>query len=396
MIEIAEALKKQREAKGFTIDDLFQRTRINTDFLRALESGQFHILPETYVRLFIKKYAQEVGLNVEEILSEYDKNIPQKEVSQPQPPSSREINFQPAILITIGVFIIALLIWQVRQQTNQNTATLLEATTSQTPTVPRTSPTPSATVQTPILETPQALVSEPSLEESTKPETQQPIEAQAPNLIEPTGSETPQPIEERSTSGPPPVVAPPPTEPATSLSSVGEPTAMPNETTTLEAQPPTTNVEVPTPETVEPLVETLSATTEPILATPVTPNVEPERLTTNEQTPEPSQTTSSSSPTVMPLPVIIAPNNPILLSGIAQQTTQILIKADGRTLFDGELQVGSRPRWTARDSLELILTNHNAIALSLQNQPLRFDASMGPNIQISINRTQIRILPSQY
>ncbi|MGA1197638.1 MAG: helix-turn-helix domain-containing protein, partial [Candidatus Latescibacterota bacterium] len=209
MIEIAEALKKQREAKGFTIDDLFQRTRINTDFLRALESGQFHILPETYVRLFIKKYAQEVGLNVEEILSEYDKNIPQKEVSQPQPPSSREINFQPAILITIGVFIIALLIWQVRQQTNQNTATLLEATTSQTPTVPRTSPTPSATVQTPILETPQALVSEPSLEESTKPETPQPIEAQAPNLIEPTESETPQPIEERSTSGPPPVVAPP-------------------------------------------------------------------------------------------------------------------------------------------------------------------------------------------
>ena len=40
MQEIAEALKKQREAKGMSLDDLFQRTRIKLDFLKALEAGQ--------------------------------------------------------------------------------------------------------------------------------------------------------------------------------------------------------------------------------------------------------------------------------------------------------------------------------------------------------------------
>ena len=396
MIEIAEALKKQREAKGFTIDDLFQRTRININFLRALESGQFDILPETYVRLFIKKYAQEVGLNVEEILAEYDKNAPKIETPQPPPPSAREINFQPAILIAIGVFIIALLIWQVRQQTNPNTATLLETPPSKAPLLPRNPSTQPTTIHTQKIETPQPIASETPIHTA-------PIN---PETLQPTVLETPSPTEGRSASitPPPPVKQEQPNpEPISPPSTLNEPTpvaTIPIETNTSEADPlPQTNTERPTsaPEALEePLVEASSAIAEPITAPPVTPNVEPERLTPNEPTPEAPQVTSTTAPILMPLPVTIAPGNPILLSGIAQQTTQLLVKADGRTLFDGELQVGSRPRWTARDSLELTLSNHNAIALSLQNQPLQFDASIGPNIQISINRTQIRILPSQY
>lgn len=405
MIEIAETLKNQREAKGLTIDDLFQRTRINMDFLRALESGQFDILPETYVRLFIKKYAQEVGLNAEDVLAEYDKNVPQKETPQSPPPPAREINFQPAILICIGVFIIALLIWQVRQQTNQNTATLLEATTSTPPRNQSALPPPSSA---PPAETPQPMASETpaDLETPADAEPPQPIETEIPpppqaQQSQPTASQIPQPTETPSSSiiSPPTPVEEPVIPPVTPSSSEEEPTPAPTltpvEARSLETAPPTpTNTEMPTHEASEPLVEERSALTEPI--PPVTPNAEPERLTPSEQRQETPQTLSSTTPTVMPLPITIAPNNPILLSGIAQQTTQLLIKADGRTLFDGELQVGSRPRWTARDSLELTLTNHNAISLFLQNQPLQFDASIGPNIQISINRTQIRILPSQY
>ena len=388
MIEIAEALKQQREAKGLTIDDLFQRTRINIDFLRAIESGQFDVLPETYVRLFIKKYAQEVGLNVEEVLAEYDKNAPKKETPQPLPPPAREINFQPAILIGIGVFIIALLIWQIRQQTNQNTATLLEATTS-----PRSQPAPPPPMPTPQVETPQPMAIETP--KDAKPIQPTPSETPPDQLQQPQPikSQTPQPTETISQPITPPtsIDIPALTE-VTPINTQGDPTSTPTttpiETRSSETDPASVpNVGVPTPEASEPLGEEQSALAEPI----VTPNAESERLIPNEQIQE-----TAPPQTIMPLPVTIAPNNPILLSGIAQQTTQLLVKADGRILFDGELQMGSRPRWTARDSLELTLINHNAIALSLQNQPLQFDASTRPSIQISINRTQIRILPYPY
>ena len=38
MDELIQELKAQRESLGLSIQDLFQRTRINSDFLEALEA----------------------------------------------------------------------------------------------------------------------------------------------------------------------------------------------------------------------------------------------------------------------------------------------------------------------------------------------------------------------
>ncbi len=76
MQEFASELRAQRESSGMSLEELFERTRINPDYLRAIESGNYDVLPEIYVRLFIKKYAQEVGLDVEETLAKYEKNRP--------------------------------------------------------------------------------------------------------------------------------------------------------------------------------------------------------------------------------------------------------------------------------------------------------------------------------
>ncbi len=76
MLEFASELRAQRESIGMSLEELFERTRLNPEYLRALESGNYDILPEVYVRLFIKKYAQEVGLDVEETLARYEKNRP--------------------------------------------------------------------------------------------------------------------------------------------------------------------------------------------------------------------------------------------------------------------------------------------------------------------------------
>ena len=76
MQEFASELRAQRESSGMSLEELFERTRINPDYLRAIESGNYDVLPEIYVRLFIKKYAQEVGMDVEETLAKYEKNRP--------------------------------------------------------------------------------------------------------------------------------------------------------------------------------------------------------------------------------------------------------------------------------------------------------------------------------
>ncbi len=72
MDELINDLKSKRQAQGLSIDDLFQRTRINTDFLEALEAGNFDVLPEAYIKLFLKCYAQEVKLDGDEIVRRFE------------------------------------------------------------------------------------------------------------------------------------------------------------------------------------------------------------------------------------------------------------------------------------------------------------------------------------
>ena len=64
-------LKAHREASGISLEAIFERTRIDLVYLKALESGQFNVLPEVYIQLFLKKYAQEIGLNPHQVLENY-------------------------------------------------------------------------------------------------------------------------------------------------------------------------------------------------------------------------------------------------------------------------------------------------------------------------------------
>jgi cytoskeletal protein RodZ len=82
MRKIASELRAHREAIGMSLEELFERTRINPEYLRAIETGNYDVLPEIYIRLFLKKYAQEVGLDVEETLDKYDKTRPHSKSPQ--------------------------------------------------------------------------------------------------------------------------------------------------------------------------------------------------------------------------------------------------------------------------------------------------------------------------
>lgn len=71
MKRFAESLKHAREIRGITIQDISKQTRINIKFIEAIEDANFKILPQTYIRAFIRAYAKCVGLNPDEILEHY-------------------------------------------------------------------------------------------------------------------------------------------------------------------------------------------------------------------------------------------------------------------------------------------------------------------------------------
>ena len=55
--QFAEGLKQLRIEKQLTLLDISTETRINIKFLMAIENGQFYMLPQTYIRAFLREYS---------------------------------------------------------------------------------------------------------------------------------------------------------------------------------------------------------------------------------------------------------------------------------------------------------------------------------------------------
>jgi len=66
-------LKELRKESGIDLEEIHNRTKISLEALRAIESGKFNELPQTYIRLFVRAYANEIGADENSTLTELDK-----------------------------------------------------------------------------------------------------------------------------------------------------------------------------------------------------------------------------------------------------------------------------------------------------------------------------------
>ena len=73
MSSFYKELKDLRIKSGIDLEEIHNRTKISLEALRAIESGQFNDLPQTYIRLFFRAYANEIGADENSTLSELDK-----------------------------------------------------------------------------------------------------------------------------------------------------------------------------------------------------------------------------------------------------------------------------------------------------------------------------------
>ncbi|MBE0558130.1 MAG: helix-turn-helix domain-containing protein, partial [Proteobacteria bacterium] len=149
-------LKAAREARGLSLNDIFQTTRVSAINLQALENGDFKALPPpVYTRSFIRKYARAVGADEKSLLLRYEKYIegqnPPREdpgVQKPWPETGRRYRFlfgSLAAVIVAGILVYALILY------DQSVGTTPSAQPVESPPAAQVKPEPAAS---PVQEVP--------------------------------------------------------------------------------------------------------------------------------------------------------------------------------------------------------------------------------------------------
>src|SRR5664279_4060385 len=157
-----ERLRREREMRGISLDDIAAATKIGTRLLRALEEEHFELLPGgIFNKGFVRAYAKYVGLNEEEAVADYlqaaGETVPDPRVIAEQNSSridrsggdarpSHQAGF-PVIPVLILLLVIAAGAggWQIYQERVRDREAKRQANSSSAVTTPAAAATPAAT-----------------------------------------------------------------------------------------------------------------------------------------------------------------------------------------------------------------------------------------------------------
>ncbi len=128
MESVGEFFKQVRETKGLTVDEVASKTRIRTDFVKALEDGNFSKLPDqVFAKGFVRSYARSLGLDEEDAIhrfiqsagSFYEKQDERErlKVRQIEEDRKRQSN-RKAVTIAISIAVLTLIFLLSREQSS--------------------------------------------------------------------------------------------------------------------------------------------------------------------------------------------------------------------------------------------------------------------------------------
>src|SRR5271155_26114 len=94
-----EHLRREREMRGVSLDEISAATRISTRFLEAIEKDQWDRLPGgVFNRGFIRSVARFLGLDEDSLIAEYELETKDKGEARPagHPSPGMQRNWRPA------------------------------------------------------------------------------------------------------------------------------------------------------------------------------------------------------------------------------------------------------------------------------------------------------------
>ena len=112
--ELGKLLEKTRVEKGLSIDAVSKKTHIHPRILKGIEDGAPDPkLTPIYIKGFVKKYAESLGLNADELMKKYAVTMslrrPEQKLYIP-PKDEVDINimkYLPVLIAVLGVIVIA-------------------------------------------------------------------------------------------------------------------------------------------------------------------------------------------------------------------------------------------------------------------------------------------------
>jgi cytoskeleton protein RodZ len=139
-VSLGANLKRERELRGISLQEIANETKISLRLLEALESDRYDLLPGGIFRKsFLKSYAEYLGMNEEQVLHEYtlafesvplaleEKQLQTKSITGPK------LNWTPfiAIILALALFFAGYLYLRPPQEGSTKQGVLPSASSSQ-------------------------------------------------------------------------------------------------------------------------------------------------------------------------------------------------------------------------------------------------------------------------
>ena len=142
-LTLGEKLQQAREARGTSISEVAEQTRISRLYLEAIENNDYRTLPGgIFNKGFVKSFAKYVGIDEQEALSDYTELISQQEGAggdepktyKPEVLTDERANSSSIITIVFAVVILGLMTWGILTLVNylQSEQSPLSANSSNT------------------------------------------------------------------------------------------------------------------------------------------------------------------------------------------------------------------------------------------------------------------------
>ena len=117
MFEIGNSLREARLRQGYELPRVEADTKIRAKYLRALEEERFEVLPgETYVKGFLRTYAEYLGLDGQLYVDEFNSRFTREEeaLAPQRPPKqtsrSRAVESNFVIVALAGIIAVTILV----------------------------------------------------------------------------------------------------------------------------------------------------------------------------------------------------------------------------------------------------------------------------------------------